>query len=110
MSEPAAGSPRTGLAGRRWANFRRNRRGFLSTWIMVVLLLATLPAEFIAADTDSGRITFKAQVPVSTVDALAGIQPGQLVKVTSPFDQRGLDGAAILAVERDDAHDAQAQE
>ncbi len=69
-----------------------------------------LPAEFIAADADSGRITFKAQVPVSTVDALAGIQPGQLVKVTSPFDQRGLDGAAILAVERDDAHDAQAQE
>ncbi len=69
-----------------------------------------LPAEFIAADGDSRRITFKAQVPASTFDALAGIQPGQMVKVTSPFDQRGLDGAAILAVERDDAHDAQAQE
>ena len=69
-----------------------------------------LPAEFISADADSRRITFKAQVPASTIDALAGIQPGQWVKVTSPFDQRGLDGAAILAVERDDAHDAQAQE
>jgi hypothetical protein len=69
-----------------------------------------LPAEFIAADADSRRITFKAQVPASTIDALAGIQPGQWVKVTSLFDQRGLDGAVILAVEGDDAHDAQAQE
>ncbi len=50
MSEPAAGRPRTGLAGRRWANFRRNRRGYFSTWIMLALLLATLPAEFIAND------------------------------------------------------------
>lgn len=46
-SEPGSGR---GLAGRRWANFRRNRRGYVSTWIMAVLLLATLPAEFIAND------------------------------------------------------------
>ncbi len=69
-----------------------------------------LPAEFVAADEGSRRITFKTQVAASTFDVLAGIEPGQMVKVTSPFDQRGHDGAAVLAVERDDAHDAQAQE
>ena len=69
-----------------------------------------LPAEFISADEQSRRITFKAQVPESTFDALAGIQPGQWVKVTSLFDQRGRDGTVILAVERDGDQDAQAQD
>ena len=69
-----------------------------------------LPAEFISADEQSRRITFKAQVPESTFDALAGIQPGQWVKVTSLFDQRGRDGTVILAVERDGGQDSQAQD
>ena len=69
-----------------------------------------LPAEFISADEQSRRITFKAQVPESTFDALAGIQPGQWVKVTSLFDQRGRDGTVILAVERDGDQDSQAQD
>lgn len=69
-----------------------------------------LPAEFISADEQSRRITFKAQVPESTFDALAGIQPGQWVKVTSLFDQRGRDGTVILAVERDSGQDSQAQD
>ena len=69
-----------------------------------------LPAEFIAADERSRRITFKARVPESTFDALTGIQPGQWVKVTALFDQRGRDGAVVLAVERDGDQDAQAQE
>lgn len=54
MSDPTGSSPepqaRRKLAGRRWTNFRRNRRGYLSTWIMALLLVATLPAEFIAND------------------------------------------------------------
>ncbi len=54
MSDPAAGSRSPGpgrrLAGRRWAHFRRNRRGYLATWMMGGLLLVTLPAEFLAND------------------------------------------------------------
>ncbi len=46
---PPPGRPRR-LAARRWANFRRNRRGYVATWLMGALLLATLPAEFLAND------------------------------------------------------------
>ncbi len=35
---------------RRLENFRRNRRGFWSLWIFVVLFVFSLPAEFIAND------------------------------------------------------------
>ncbi len=38
------------LTRRRLANFRANRRGYWSLWIFGVLLLLTLPAEFIAND------------------------------------------------------------
>ena len=38
------------LNRRRLENFRRNRRGFWSLWIFLVLFFATLPAEFIAND------------------------------------------------------------
>ncbi|MEC7226161.1 MAG: ABC transporter permease [Candidatus Latescibacterota bacterium] len=38
------------LNQRRLANFRRNRRGYWSTWIFSVLFLCSLPAEFIAND------------------------------------------------------------
>ncbi|MEO5806380.1 ABC transporter permease [Devosia sp.] len=33
---------------RRWANFKRNRRGFWSLWIFLAFFIGTLPAEFIA--------------------------------------------------------------
>lgn len=46
MSEAAP----VGIGARRLANFRRNRRGYVSTWVFVALLLLTLPAEFIAND------------------------------------------------------------
>ncbi len=36
------------LNQRRWANFRKNRRGYWSLWIFLVLFLTTLGAEFIA--------------------------------------------------------------
>jgi hypothetical protein len=69
-----------------------------------------LPAEFVSGDEDSRRITFKTKVPATSFDALARIQSGQWVKVTSPFDQRSHEGAAILAVEHDAERDTQAQE
>ena len=38
------------LNRRRLRNFRANRRGYWSLWILLILLLVTLPAEFIAND------------------------------------------------------------
>jgi len=38
------------ITRRRLQNFRANRRGFWSLWIFLALLVATLPAEFIAND------------------------------------------------------------
>ena len=38
------------ITKRRWSNFKANKRGYLSLWIFVALLLITLPAEFIAND------------------------------------------------------------
>jgi microcin C transport system permease protein len=38
------------LNQRRWANFKRNRRGYFSLWIFLVLFIASLFAEFIAND------------------------------------------------------------
>ncbi len=35
---------------RRWENFKRNRRGYWSLWIFLVLFFVTLGAEFIAND------------------------------------------------------------
>ena len=35
---------------RRWENFKRNRRGYWSLWIFLVLFVVTLGAEFIAND------------------------------------------------------------
>ncbi len=45
--------PKKGLSElnrRRLLNFRRNRRGYWSLWIFLLLFCATLPAEFIAND------------------------------------------------------------
>jgi len=36
------------LARRRWANFKTNRRGYWSTWIIGILMVITLFAEFVA--------------------------------------------------------------
>jgi len=44
---PKSWSP---LSRRRLASFRRNRRGFCSLWLFLLMLLVTLPAEFIAND------------------------------------------------------------
>ncbi|WP_240230330.1 ABC transporter permease [Devosia lacusdianchii] len=38
------------LNRRRWDNFKRNRRGWWSLWIFLVLFVATLGSEFIAND------------------------------------------------------------
>ncbi len=43
-------TPRPSLAQRRWANFRANRRAYMSLWIFLVLLIVTLPAELVAND------------------------------------------------------------
>ncbi|HYC03933.1 MAG TPA: ABC transporter permease [Azospirillaceae bacterium] len=37
-------------ARRRWARFRANRRGWWSLWLLLALVLPTLPAEFVAND------------------------------------------------------------
>jgi microcin C transport system permease protein len=38
------------LNRRRWENFKRNRRGYVSLWVFLVLFIASLFAEFIAND------------------------------------------------------------
>lgn len=38
------------VAGRRWDNFRRNRRGFWSLWLFLILFVLSLGAEFLAND------------------------------------------------------------
>jgi microcin C transport system permease protein len=38
------------LNQRRWANFKANRRGYISLWIFSILFVLTLAAEFIAND------------------------------------------------------------
>ncbi len=48
--ERVLGVPITPLTRRRLANFRKNRRGFWSLWIFLVLFGATLLSEFIAND------------------------------------------------------------
>ncbi len=55
-----------------------------------------LPVEFVSADPDQRRITFKTKLPAAFGDQ--ALQPGHAIKVTSPFEQKG-DTAAILAVE-----------
>jgi microcin C transport system permease protein len=51
MMVPARGRfSLTPLNRRRWENFKRNRRGYLSLWIFTVLLVLSLFAEFIAND------------------------------------------------------------
>lgn len=38
------------LARRRWANFKANRRGYVSLWVVGVMVLISLFAEFVAND------------------------------------------------------------
>ena len=56
-----------------------------------------LPVEFVSADADRGRITFRTELPAALRTA-ASMQPGQPIRVTSPFEQKG-ETATILAVE-----------
>ena len=46
-SKPGRISP---LTKRRWANFKANRRGYVSLWIISILIVLSLFAEFIAND------------------------------------------------------------
>lgn len=39
------------LSRRRWTNFRKNRRGFWSLWIFLLLFVVALGAEFVANDS-----------------------------------------------------------
>ncbi len=50
MGLRAPGLRMTPMVRRRFANFRANRRGFVSLWIFLVLFLISLFAEFIAND------------------------------------------------------------
>ena len=59
---PLALSP---LNRRRWQNFKRNRRGYFSLWIFLVLFITSLFAEVIANDKPfmvqyNGRVYFPA--------------------------------------------------
>ena len=56
----------TPLAKRRLANFRSNRRGRVSLWLFLSILLLTMPAEFVANDKPllvrhNGRLYFHLQ-------------------------------------------------
>ena len=55
-----------------------------------------LPVQFVSADADLQRITFKTKLPLTL--AGASMQPGHPIKVTSPFEQTG-ETAVILSVE-----------
>ncbi|MEQ8394350.1 ABC transporter permease [Thalassobaculum sp.] len=50
MGDRVLGLRVTPINRRRWDNFRRNRRGFWSTWIFLALFVLTLGAELIAND------------------------------------------------------------
>jgi len=42
--------PLSPMASRRWDNFRKNRRGYWSLWLFLVLFVVSLASEFIAND------------------------------------------------------------
>ncbi len=56
-----------------------------------------LPATFVAADEENGRMRLQATVPQRTVERLSGLEPGSWIEVTSLFDQSG-ETAAVLGV------------
>ena len=55
-----------------------------------------LPVEFVSADAERQRITFRTRLPLAL--ASTDMRPGHPIKVTSPFEQNG-STARILAVE-----------
>jgi hypothetical protein len=58
-----------------------------------------LPVELVSSNADARSITFKAQVPASTLESLNSMQPGGWAKVTTPLQQAN-DTAVIVAVDR----------
>ena len=56
------------ITRRRLALFRQNRRGFWSAVVLGILLLITLPAEFVANDHASFRTPVVASVRFTSTD------------------------------------------
>jgi microcin C transport system permease protein len=52
---------------RRWANFKRNRRGFWSLWIFLVLFVLSLGAEFIVNDRPI-LVSYKGEILVPALN------------------------------------------
>jgi len=64
-----AGLPCRRSIGRRWENFKRNRRGYWALWLFLVLFFVSLFAEFIANDKPflilmNGRAYFRQSSPI----------------------------------------------
>ena len=67
ISAPARRPFLSPLNARRWANFKANRRGYISLWFFTILFALTLASEFIANDRPiiasyKGEILFPALV------------------------------------------------
>ena len=56
-----------------------------------------LPVEFVSADADRQRVTFRTKLPAE-FGTEESMQPGHPIRVTSPFEQKG-ETATILSVE-----------
>ena len=63
------------ITRRRLRNFKANRRGYWSTWIFLVLLVLTLPAEFAGVATPTAGIAGLGPVPPGVV--LPGLSAGR---------------------------------
>ena len=63
---PPTSSRLSRLNQRRLANFRRNRRGYWSFWAFWAIFALSLPAEFIANDSDTSAC--KAEYVLLSVD------------------------------------------
>lgn len=57
-----------------------------------------LPGEFVSADASAKALTFKAMVPDNALASIKSVQPGNVIKVTSPMSQP-TDTAMIASIE-----------
>jgi microcin C transport system permease protein len=88
----------TPINRRRIANFRANRRGYISMWIFLVLFLVTLFAEFIANDRPlvakvDGRWLFPVVLDYAEEDVLPGGLPIRMdwhdPELRQEFEEKG---------------------